>query len=171
MRVRHDNILHLAHFLCTKTEPPLYYKPWELGREEQDRIDDQIADARRIIQRERGEYEEHQENETRRERRATPDESTYRAAGASLDGRDMDVEPAQAHTGVDKGADDGGTGNQDQDMQDQHAIETADPSGDTSGIQEPAMDTQAPEVQEIADEPGKDADEEVVEAAEDTVIY
>ncbi|KAF1357308.1 hypothetical protein EJ07DRAFT_129325 [Lizonia empirigonia] len=171
MRVRHDNMLHLAHFLCTKTEPRLYYKPWELSPEEQDRIDDQMAEARELIQRERDEYEERQEDEHPRERRATPDESMYGATAASPGRKNMDADPAQSRTGADEAMNAGGTHNQDQEMQDQHAEESTEHAVEPQHAEEPAMDTRTPEAEAIADEPTKDADEEVVEAAEDTVIY
>lgn len=157
MKTRHDNMLHLAHFLHTKTEPRLYYKPWEMTAEEDDRIDDQIAEARATIQRESDEYEDRQEDDSRREQRATPDEATYHS------GTNPPTDPAQLRS-----ADNAST--QDHDMPDQHAEETVTHPGDAQHTEEPAMDTRSPEP-ETVDEPVKDADEEVVEAAEDTVIY
>lgn len=171
MRVRHQNMLHLAHFLCTKTEPRLYYKPWELSPEEQERIDDQTAEAREVIQRERDEYEEREEDEHRRERRATPDERTYGATAASPGRKNMDADPAQSRTGADEAMNGRGTHNQDQKMQDQHAEESTEHAVEPQHAEEPAMDTRTSEAEANADEPTKDADEEVVEAAEDTVIY
>jgi hypothetical protein len=158
MKARHDNMLHLAHFLCTKTEPRLYYKPWEMNSEDEDRIDDQIAEARATIQRELDEYEDRQEQERTRERRATPDESTYRSA----------AQPRPAHN---KNTNGGGAHVQDQEMQDQHREDTKDQPTGLQHAEEPAMDTASPKPEADADEPLKDADEEVVEAAEDTVIY
>ncbi|RDL34443.1 uncharacterized protein BP5553_07571 [Venustampulla echinocandica] len=52
MRIRHSNMLAMAHFLCTKTEPKLYFKPWELLPEEEDRIKTQIAEVETLIKRE-----------------------------------------------------------------------------------------------------------------------
>ncbi|KAL3419161.1 nuclear protein [Phlyctema vagabunda] len=52
MRIRHSNSLAMAHFLCTKTEPKLYYKPWELLPGDEERINSQIADAKAIAERE-----------------------------------------------------------------------------------------------------------------------
>lgn len=165
MKVRHDNMLHLAHFLCTKTEPRLYYKPWELSPEEQDRIDDQIAEARDVIQRERDEYEDRQEEERRREQRATPDERTYRGTAASPGGKHHNTDPDRSAI-----VNGGETHAHDQEMQD-HLDETTGQAAETQHAEDPAMDTQPPEPEANADEPSKDADEEVVEAAEDTVIY
>ena len=167
MKVRHDNMLHLAHFLYTKSEPRLYYKPWEMSPEEGDRIDDQIAEARETIQRERDEFELREDEERRRERRATPDETTYRRTAASPGGKSHDPDPAASHEATNGR----GTHTQDQEMQDQHAEETTDPAAEPQQTEESAMDTRSPEPEAHADEPSKDADEEVVEAAEDTVIY
>ncbi|KAJ9131166.1 hypothetical protein NKR23_g11825 [Pleurostoma richardsiae] len=49
MRTRHSNMLAMAHNLRTKSEPKLYYRPWELTRAQGDKIEDQIRDAEGII--------------------------------------------------------------------------------------------------------------------------
>lgn len=170
MKARHDNMLHMAHFLCTKTEPRLYYKPWEMSSEEEDRIEDQIAAAREVIQRERHEFEAREEEERQRERRTTPDERTYRGNALANDARhatdDRNTHPEGKETT------NGGSHTQDQEMQDEHAEETTNHAAEPQSTADQAMDTAtAPEPDSNVDEPSKDADEEVVEAAEDTVIY
>lgn len=166
MKARHDNMLHLAHFLYTKAEPRLYYKPWEMSPEEEDRIDDQIAEARDIIQRERDEFEAREEEERRRGRRATTDATTYRGTDVAMTG---DGDAAQPQAGSKEASNGQEPHTQDHEMQDQHLEEPAvepQPADDT------ATATQPPEPDTTAEEPSKDADEEeVVEAAEDTVIY
>ncbi|PGH02479.1 hypothetical protein GX51_04647 [Blastomyces parvus] len=57
MRLRHSNQLAMAHFLKTTTEPVLYYKPWELRPEEEERIEQQIKDCKVAIAREVEEFE------------------------------------------------------------------------------------------------------------------
>ncbi|RJE21764.1 pinin SDK memA [Aspergillus sclerotialis] len=57
MRTRHSNLLAMAHFLKTRTEPVLYYKPYELRREDEDTIRDQVDEAESIISREVAEFE------------------------------------------------------------------------------------------------------------------
>lgn len=52
MRNRHRDLLHRANFLHTSAQPRLLYKPWELRDEEEDRIDDQISEAKAQIDRE-----------------------------------------------------------------------------------------------------------------------
>ncbi|KGQ01047.1 hypothetical protein PAAG_12240 [Paracoccidioides lutzii Pb01] len=57
MRVRHSNQLAVAHFLKTTAEPFLYYKPWQLRPEEEDRIKQQIDDCKATIAKEVEEFE------------------------------------------------------------------------------------------------------------------
>ncbi|KAF7117986.1 hypothetical protein CNMCM5793_007355 [Aspergillus hiratsukae] len=57
MRTRHSNLLAMAHFLKTKSEPVLYYKPWQLRPEDEDLIRRQIEEAEATISRERAEFE------------------------------------------------------------------------------------------------------------------
>ncbi|CAN8096774.1 unnamed protein product [Discula destructiva] len=45
MRTRHSNMLAMARGLQTKSEPKLYYRPWELTQEQEDTIADQIRAA------------------------------------------------------------------------------------------------------------------------------
>ncbi|KUI59832.1 hypothetical protein VP1G_07051 [Cytospora mali] len=52
MRTQHSNMLAMAHSLRTRSEPRLYYRPWELSPEEEDIIKDQIRDAERQIEEE-----------------------------------------------------------------------------------------------------------------------
>ncbi|KAK5135542.1 hypothetical protein LTR08_005177 [Meristemomyces frigidus] len=45
MRMRHEDLLDTANFLQTVAEPKLYYRPWDLRPDEEDRIDEQIKEA------------------------------------------------------------------------------------------------------------------------------
>src|SRR5271154_7206653 len=72
MRIRHQNLRAMAHFLKTKTEPYLvwemrnvwlsftdlekYYKPWELRPEEEYQIKRQLEDTENSITRELAEH-------------------------------------------------------------------------------------------------------------------
>jgi alpha-galactosidase/6-phospho-beta-glucosidase family protein len=159
-------MLHMAHFLYTKAEPRLYYKPWEMSPEEEDRVEEQIAEARDVIQRERDEFEAREEEERRRERRATPDATTYRGTDVVMTG---DGDAAQPQAGSKEATNEQEPHTQDHEMQDQQPEE---PAVEPQPADDPVAVTQPPEPETAADEPSKDADEEeVVEAAEDTVIY
>ncbi|KAI4176224.1 MAG: hypothetical protein LQ348_006033 [Seirophora lacunosa] len=52
MHIRHSNTLAQAHFLQTRTEPKLYYMPWELLPTEDAKIKSQIEVAEASIQQE-----------------------------------------------------------------------------------------------------------------------
>ncbi|KAL3467740.1 pinin/SDK/memA/ protein conserved region-domain-containing protein [Aspergillus heterothallicus] len=57
METRHSNLLATARFLKTKTEPVLFYKPWQLRPEDETTIRDQIREAEATIGREVEGYE------------------------------------------------------------------------------------------------------------------
>ncbi|KAL4976839.1 pinin/SDK/memA/ protein conserved region-domain-containing protein [Aspergillus desertorum] len=67
MHTRHENLLAMAHFLKTKAEPALYYKPWQLRSEEEDTIQDQIREAKATIAREVEEFDARNAQEDRPE--------------------------------------------------------------------------------------------------------
>jgi len=52
MRVRHRNMLERANFLLTETEPRVYYRPWELREEEEERVERQVKEAQAEVDRE-----------------------------------------------------------------------------------------------------------------------
>ncbi|WPH02971.1 Hypothetical protein R9X50_00584300 [Acrodontium crateriforme] len=56
MRAKHSNMLDRANFLQTKTEPRLYYRPWDLRLHEEDRIDLQKRETRTKVDRELDEF-------------------------------------------------------------------------------------------------------------------
>ncbi|KAK4561854.1 hypothetical protein LTR86_004534 [Recurvomyces mirabilis] len=56
-RIRHAQLLNNANFLQTSSEPKLYYRPWDMREEEEDRITQQVREAKATIARERGEPE------------------------------------------------------------------------------------------------------------------
>ncbi|RKF81936.1 putative pinin sdk mema domain-containing protein [Golovinomyces cichoracearum] len=56
MKNRHANMRATANFLCTNTEPKLYYKPWELLPEQKERIEVQVASVSQAIESEISEF-------------------------------------------------------------------------------------------------------------------
>ncbi|MCJ1277323.1 hypothetical protein MMC21_005135 [Puttea exsequens] len=52
MNIRHSNMLAQAHFLQTKSQPKLYYKPWEMLPSQEERIKTQIVEAEAAIEKE-----------------------------------------------------------------------------------------------------------------------
>lgn len=54
-RIRQANVLAMAHSLRTKAEPRIYWRPWELREDEEERIREQVREAEEAVQREREE--------------------------------------------------------------------------------------------------------------------
>ncbi|KAK5110182.1 hypothetical protein LTR62_006178 [Meristemomyces frigidus] len=52
MRARHAQLLHTANFLQTTSEPRLYYRPWDMRKHEEGRINEQIAATKSRISKE-----------------------------------------------------------------------------------------------------------------------
>ncbi|KAE8134388.1 pinin/SDK/memA/ protein conserved region-domain-containing protein [Aspergillus pseudotamarii] len=57
MRTRHSNLLAMSRFLKTKTEPVLYYKPWQLRPGDEAIIREQVEEAEATVSREVAEFE------------------------------------------------------------------------------------------------------------------
>ncbi|KAB8219234.1 pinin/SDK/memA/ protein conserved region-domain-containing protein [Aspergillus novoparasiticus] len=57
MRTRHSNLLAMSHFLKTRTEPILYYKPWQLRPGDEAIIREQVEEAEATVAREVAEFE------------------------------------------------------------------------------------------------------------------
>jgi hypothetical protein len=194
MRLRHDNLLNTAHFLRTEAEPHLvctelistvlatanlqqYYKPWETSAAEDDRIQDQIAEARRIIELEVDEYEARLEEEANRERRASREADASRDAEGSHSGKEHNADAPHQSPATNGHANGSHNSPKDQDMADDH---TADPGHEAvrhDDAAEDAMDMNVPSHETTADDPGNDNQDDnngedvIEEAAEDTVIY
>ncbi|KAG4027202.1 hypothetical protein MFRU_032g00680 [Monilinia fructicola] len=56
MRIRHTNMLSMAQFLSTETEPKLYYKPWLLSVRNEATIKSQVEAAGVLIEEEKSEW-------------------------------------------------------------------------------------------------------------------
>lgn len=176
MRTRHENLRSMAHFLQTETEPRLYYKPWETTPSEDDRIQDQIAEAEDMIERELEEYEARQPqgNMGRRE----PSGEDGRAAELSKPGKDKNVDTPQHPSTTTGGTNDSARSPEDLEMNDDLADNPGSESLGNAHAAEDAQNNNLPSPEPVTDHPSKDdADDDengedvVEEAAEDTVIY
>ncbi|KAK8100525.1 hypothetical protein PG999_010899 [Apiospora kogelbergensis] len=58
MRTRHSHLVASARFLRTKTEPRIYYLPWDLTERQEYRIKDQVQDAEDLIGQETREFKQ-----------------------------------------------------------------------------------------------------------------
>ncbi|KAJ8068002.1 hypothetical protein OCU04_003580 [Sclerotinia nivalis] len=62
MQIRHTNMLAIARFLSTETEPKLYYKPWQLSARNEATIKAQVEKVEILIEEEKSEWaRRHQE--------------------------------------------------------------------------------------------------------------
>ncbi|KAJ4298307.1 hypothetical protein N0V90_006207 [Kalmusia sp. IMI 367209] len=153
-------------------ETDSYYKPWETVPEEDDRIRKQIAEAHDIIRREREDYEAASQQHAERERHVSRDGHMGSSAEETHSGKEHNAEtppkPAAANGAPTNGSN---TFPKNPESKDDHAEALAGESTDVK----PASKENTIAGHEATDDVGKEAmdenGEEVVEAAEDTVIY
>ncbi|KAK8136741.1 hypothetical protein PG984_004681 [Apiospora sp. TS-2023a] len=61
MKTRHSHLVCTARFLRTKTEPHIYYLPWDLTQRQEDLIKDQVQDAENLVNQETREFKQKRE--------------------------------------------------------------------------------------------------------------
>lgn len=179
MRQRHRNMRDMAGFLRTKTEPRLYYKPWELRPEEEENIEVQKEDAERLVRRELGQDDEEMDDQpvpsTERE-----DEERQHLSD-ELDKEQQRQKQKSDHE-MEKELANGAGHKSDTEMGDQHLPDSNIDQDQNRDQDEPQKNEQpaepeagpAPEVQLIQEDVQKEEDhhdEELVEGQEDDVIY
>ncbi|EKG10971.1 Pinin/SDK/MemA protein [Macrophomina phaseolina MS6] len=158
MRIRHSNMLAQAHFLQTKTEPKLFYKPWELRPEEEDTIKAQIDDAEATIEKELADFEkqrrieqeqeQHDKNDTQEKIEATEAQKAEDMVGSEQANEPPNSPPEQDNVTT----------------SDEQVQPTSRPDTQKNGHSPKEHDSKAKEHHD-------DHGEEVLEAEEDTVIY
>lgn len=177
MRTRHSNLLAMAHFLKTRTEPVLvcclffcrfcvsdpadwrlqYYKPWELRPEDEDTIRDQVEEAEATISREVADFEAHhlpEEEDSRAQEESRQEEPQEQAPAPEADPKESQDTANEASDTV------GADNNLDR------SSEVARTDGTPTNDHHAAAPDQT-DVHRGADDDGG----EVVEDQEDTVIY
>ncbi|KAF2790011.1 hypothetical protein K505DRAFT_327861 [Melanomma pulvis-pyrius CBS 109.77] len=173
MQIRHDNLLSMAHFLRTKSEPGLYYKPWATSAEEDDRIRYQIAEAHETIRRELDEYEALHEPE--RERDVSREGDIGRDAGAPGNGKESNADTPQHRLTANGGTNDSASAPKDPELREDHAEGLTNKAVSGERAVQNSQDSIIASHESTGDESSKDVmdenGEEVLEAAEDTVIY
>jgi hypothetical protein len=154
-----------------------YYKPWETSPDEEESIQEQIAEAKDLIKREVEEDEARQQQDSQRERHKT--EEAGRDAWGSETGKNYTADAPQETPTTNGETNGSATSPQDLDIKDDDHNEPgteATRNGNesaTANVQDSNMSSH----ETITDEPSKaDDDDEngedvVEEAAEDTVIY
>lgn len=58
LRTKHDHLLDTARFLCTESEPKIYYLPWEPTARQETLIKDQIQAAEDLVEKETREFKQ-----------------------------------------------------------------------------------------------------------------
>ncbi|KAH7117788.1 pinin/SDK/memA/ protein conserved region-domain-containing protein [Dendryphion nanum] len=166
IHLQHANALQIAHFLRTETEPRLYYKPWETTAREDQIIEEQVAEAKKLIRRELEEYEAREEIQSERERHVS------RNTDAIPTGKELDADvPPQQHT-ANGTTDDRAVSPKNLGRREDHAEEAVSVGGEAANQQNDAHTSHEATADEEASKDLNDENgEEIVEAAEDTVIY
>jgi len=156
MRIRHSNLLSMANFLQTKTEPRLYYKPWELLPEQEEQLNQQLDEAQATIDQELEGFERRRAEDRAEEPMSSTEIVEEKAEnGSQMVGSEPPPEAAESHT-----QENGDDTNVDAPMNG-HTDSANGDTGDGENI-----DTESPK-----DAGDENAGEMVVEAEEDTVIY
>ncbi|KIW02493.1 uncharacterized protein PV09_06295 [Verruconis gallopava] len=154
MKIRHANLLHFANFFRTKTEPRLFYKPWQLTPDQEDQIKYQIEEAKATIEREVSEFEKRKAQYEEEERNAADKEEQVANSSREDPDRAEDEEAANSMA---------------QDNTDENPAHGVAPDDATSV---PSSTTAVNEsMEEVKDTVDDDQGETVEEADEDTVIY
>ncbi|KAL8775330.1 MAG: hypothetical protein Q9209_000337 [Squamulea sp. 1 TL-2023] len=155
MHIRHSNMLAQAHFLQTKAEPRLYYKPWELLASEDTKIKSQIEEVEGVVQQEAAQFEP-----------KTPEESTESQPAAqsiTVPQSKPDVEQPSNAAKETVGSED----NNDQGLNGNANDVTTDKNANVS----PPEPQQVSSDQQASLKDHEDDGDEMVEADEDMVIY
>ncbi|KAK3391948.1 pinin/SDK/memA/ protein conserved region-domain-containing protein [Sordaria brevicollis] len=170
MHRRHEKMLVLAHSLRTVSEPVVYYKPWELTKEQERIIDEQICEAEETIAREVRQFEAKHGRPPKTQvkvepRTKSPPPSNHADEGARKEQDQVGEQPNKSSEDANHGADpslpsDG--------MPPPTAAATVPPSttmGDDKGVTAASIDTTIH---------GHDHDhdgDEMIQDGEDMVIY
>ncbi|TEA22207.1 Pinin-like protein 1 [Colletotrichum sidae] len=144
MRARHRNLLAKAHSLQTKEKPHIFYRPWKLTKDQEDMIGDQIQEAKATIAREVEEFEQRREEHRGRYDRSRP--PTRQEPPAPAPATVEAQSPAKSRSVSE-------------------ALAGEDMAVDANPAQPPAQESVSHEA-----EP-HDLNGDIVEDAEDTVIY
>lgn len=151
MQIRHSNLLAQAHFLTTEAEPKLYYKPWELLPGQDVRIKSQLVEAERMIERDSAQRDVEEAGDEQIPLLNPPDDRGSEQAEKKSEPALEDTVGSNTDTEEDPNREESGITNTDQ-------------------LTEPADSQEASEPPEALKDQNDDGGE-VMEAAEDTVIY
>ncbi|KAK5688663.1 hypothetical protein LTS10_000641 [Elasticomyces elasticus] len=179
MRMRHAYTLKMANFLQTSSEPKLYYKPWELRPDEEDRIEQQLKEAEALIERELAAFEGRPVRvieETHEDRDVEPKEVNGHSEEALIEDVQAEAEPGlptaqpTANAELDTVIEKKPTEDTNYDLPPAELLDSQTANhepGDTDKAATPPPEVVAATEQKQEDDDG----DHVVEGDEDTVIY
>lgn len=151
MQIRHSNLLAQAHFLSTEAEPKLYYKPWELLPGQDVKIKSQVVEAERIIEHDSAQRQAEEATDEQLPVSDPPHDRVSEQAEKKSEPALEDTVGSNTDKEEDPNRGESGTTNADQ-------------------LTEPADSQETSEPPEALKDQNDDGGE-VMEAAEDTVIY
>ncbi|KAI0127454.1 putative nuclear protein SDK3 [Xylariales sp. AK1849] len=155
MQTQHSSLLASARFLQTRTEPKIFYLPWEPTEDQEDLIKDQIRDAEDLIEREVREFKQNKGQRLKAlgiSTKATPEPESELAPAPTAQAPDVEhaAEPAVQTVG----------------KVDTEPLPDDPPNTETTNRISPAQTNKVGHDKE-SDETG----DVMVEGDEDTVIY
>ena len=162
MHVRNASVRARAGFLMTETEPRIYWRPWEMGPEEEARVQRQIEDVEGEILREMDEFEALK----RRWRHEDEEEATKDGDGAGDMGRVETTRGSVRNAVDDQVGTREGIGQDEQDAYGMEANVSAE-NQETHGLGQEQAGQEESDRRHSIDE----YDEAAIDAGEDTLIF
>lgn len=98
LRIKHANMCATAGFLRTKTEPRLYYKPWEMRSEEEVVVNRQREEVEEMIKRDWDAWEKQKRRQEDDEREKDKADATASADNSDDRVKENHVEPSDRQT-------------------------------------------------------------------------
>ncbi|OQE27581.1 hypothetical protein PENSTE_c004G04089 [Penicillium steckii] len=173
MQTRHSNMIAAAHFLKTRTEPVLCYKPWQLRTRDEEIIADQIREAEAKVSQEVAEFEARYPPEAFVYQ--APPELENRQSAEQRESQQMEQPPLDGENQEATESKEEDTSAIQEDATVQEASGTTTEIKDTQPPSGPSnADAQTTQTAQEVVEASRAADDdggEVVEDNEDTVIY
>ncbi|KAF2806182.1 pinin/SDK/memA domain-containing protein [Mytilinidion resinicola] len=167
MRIRHSNLLNMAQFLYTRTEPRLYYKPWEITPAEEDQINTQVDEAQAIVDQELDDFRRRREEKEGVGPFDRVDAETVRPVGSVPSGdvqENLSTSGTTDHSAAIRVIDDSEHDNGEK-AKEEEAVTRDGAANDQETNSKPGT------AKDTSKETIDDAGDVVLEATEDTVIY
>lgn len=167
MHRRHEKMLVLAHSLRTVSEPVVYYKPWELTKEQERIINEQIREAEETVAREVRQFETKHGRPPKTQTKIEP--KTEIPPPSTYDDEDVGKEQDQVGEQPNKSSEDANHGAvpslPSDGMPPPAAVPPSTTTGDDKGVTAASIDTTTHDQDHDHD------GDEMIQDGEDMVIY